>query len=403
MKKTILYIVFILLLFLLMYWINKDAPVNYRWTPTYSKSDKQPFGAYAFDKILSASWEEGYSQSYESIWDLEEQEVLDDYNILIIAKDLYMYEEEEKVLLDYIQRGGNALLIANYFSGELQDTLNITTTYGYNYIYNYVLNSENQQHSNIRFCSEELKNQEYSFPSVMCQYHFEPFDTIKSIYADSMYIISETKDSLAVSLRYQIGEGNLILACNPLIFTNYGVLNDSINNYIWNHLAYLKGRPLLRTEYYEAGSQGGNEDSEMRVILDNRSLKWAYYLTLISILIFMIFTAKRKQKPIPVIKPPVNNMLAFVKSIASLYLQRNNNADIILKKQIYWAEDLKRKYGIDIINEPHDWDFYTRVASKTQKPVNDVRRLFVTLSAIDENTVVSDEEMMDIITKINDI
>jgi hypothetical protein len=115
----------------------------------------------------------------------------------------------------------------------------------------------------------------------------------------------------------------------------------------------------------------------------------------------MIFTAKRKQKIIPVINPPANKMLDFVRSIAGLYLQKNNNADILLKKQIYWGEELKRKYGIDIVNEQHDYDFYKRAATKTRQPFDDIRRLFLDLGAIGENSSVPDDEMMRLVGKMN--
>jgi hypothetical protein len=102
-----------------------------------------------------------------------------------------------------------------------------------------------------------------------------------------------------------------------------------------------------------------------------------------------------------VVKPPANKMLEFVRSIAGLYLQKNNNADIILKKQIYWGDALKRKYGIDIINEKRDYDFYKRVATKTGVDAGDVRRLFIDLSVIESDAVVSDNEMIDLVLKMN--
>jgi rubrerythrin len=71
------------------------------------------------------------------------------------------------------------------------------------------------------------------------------------------------------------------------------------------------------------------------------------------------------------------------------------------KEQIYWGEELKRKYGIDIVNEQHDYDFYRRVAAKTRQPVNEIRRLFLDLRTIDEATFVPDDEMMRLVAKMN--
>ena len=67
------------------------------------------------------------------------------------------------------------------------------------------------------------------------------------------------------------------------------------------------------------------------------------------------------------------------------------------------GEELKRKYGIDIINEQQDYDFYKRIAAKTQQPVEDIRRLFIDLRVIDESSYVSDEDMMRLVAKMNEI
>ncbi|GHT07547.1 hypothetical protein FACS189426_01130 [Bacteroidia bacterium] len=418
MKNNIIYIVFVILLFLLMYWSNQEAPIEYQWQPTYSTRDKQPFGSYAFDKILTASLEYGYEHNYYSLEDLYSYLYNDtdedfesdsfsypiNYNLLITAYNLIMEEKAVEILLEYVEKGGSVLLAAEHFPKKLCDTLNISTSAFHFAPEDYLPNIYREDPvSEIRLFNPDAEKT-FSFPRKLIYRYFEANDTVKPfVYLDSTFIISENEQHKIISLRYQIGKGNLILVSNPRTFTNYGMLNDSINTYIQHHLAYLKNRPLVRTEYYEAGSQGEKDRSEFRVILNERSLKWAFYILLTGIFVLMFFTAKRKQKSIPILKPPANKILDFVRSIAGLYIQKNNNADIILKKQIYWSEALKQKYGIDSINETQDYDFYLRVASKTGQPVDEIRRLWISLRAIDEDTFVSDEEMMKLITKMNKI
>jgi len=409
MKKRILYTVFILLLFLLMYWLNKDEPIRYEWKPTFSADDKEPFGAYAFDKILKDSWKKNYFHSYYSLYDFlpeteddsDETDSNSEYNLLIIANYLTIDTTETKLLLKYIEKGGSAIIAANSINGALKDSLDFSIINPFSY---YLIQdwSIKQAEEKVRFCTPDSDQTALTFPKPLIDSYFIISDTIRYACFDSLYQISTASENKTLSLRYAIGAGNLILIPNPLIFTNYGILSDSINPYIWKHLAYLDGKPLMRTEYYETGSQGGKSRSEFRVILRERSFKWAFYTALAAILVFMIFTAKRKQKIIPVIKPPANKMLDFVRSIAGLYLLKNNNADILLKKQIYWGEELKRKYGIDIVNEHHDYDFYKRVASKTRQPFDETRRLFLDLGAIDETTDVPDDEMMRLVAKMNE-
>ena len=412
MTKRIIYIVCVAVLFLLLYWSNKNNDIRYSWPPTFKTTDKQPFGAYALDKMLASSWKEGYTHSYENIQDLCADTTDISYNLLIIANKFKINPYEYEMLRKYIEKGGSAVIVADEFPADIEIPLNLQTKF-------YIFRSEfliqlnkKQPFRFVQFTAPHLKNETYRVPVSAVNRYFESLDTTDYQHPDSVFVISEISDTSQLatkehrkilSLRYPIGEGNLILVSTPLLFTNYGILNDSANAFIWNHLAYLQDRPLIRTEYYEAGSQGAQSRSIFRVLLSERPLKWAFYITLVCIVIFMIFTAKRKQKAIPVIKPPVNKMLEFVRSIAGLYLQKNNNADIILKKQIYWGDELKRKYGIDIINEPHDYDFYKRVAAKTNTEVDEVRRLFIDLGVIDADTSVSDKEMMALIMRIENL
>jgi len=396
MKAKIIYIVCLLVLFLILYWNNKNMPVKFVWIPTYNINDKQPFGASALDELLKTSWKKGYTHTYQNISDLSKTKLFDESNLLIIAETFYPADIELEELFNFVKRGGNALIVARYFSQELCKHLSFFT--GYDVVPNLSENLSLEQKMNtIRFYGFGNHTQSYQIPLSISSANFD-CNYKNEAYKDSVYIVAECDTRKTVTLRYQMKRGNLLLSCNPQIFTNYGILNDSFNQFIWNNFAYLQDKPLIRTEYYQVGSQYGKSQSPLRYFLSVRPLKWALYITLITVVIFMMFTAKRKQKPIPVVKPPSNKMLDFVRSIAALYIRKNNNADIILKKYIYWADNLKRNYGIDVINETHDTDFFERFASKTGKTVEEVSRLFKYIDAIDKNTHISDSQMMLLLT-----
>ncbi|MCL2651841.1 MAG: DUF4350 domain-containing protein [Candidatus Azobacteroides sp.] len=398
MKKKIIYIVCIAGLFLLLYWNNNGVPNQFTWNPTYSINDKQPFGAYALDELLKTSWEKGYTHTYQKISDLVADTTFDNKNLLIITEAFYTTEEDIEELLNYVKRGGNAIIAATSITQDLRDQLNFHSNYDFLSDISENL-SMNEKYSLFRFYSAGNQSKAYKVP-VSISPCFFTCSYKNAAYKDSVYIVAERDSGKIVMLRYNMRKGNLILSCNPKIFTNYGVLNDSCNMIIRNTLAYLQDKPLVRTEYYQAGAHPGESQSPFRYLLSIRSLKWAFYIALITIGIFMIFTAKRKQKIIPVVKPPSNKMLEFVRSIATLYIRKNNNADIILKKYIYWADDLKRNDGIDIINEKHDRDFFERFASKTGKTVEEVSNLFRKLDVIDEKTNVTDTQMIELINNM---
>jgi hypothetical protein len=401
MKKNLLFIVGILLLFVAMYQINRSRPAQFVWEPTFRTEDKQPYGAYALDKLLKASWEEEYIHTYENVSDLYDEETLFDKNLLIVCNNFNIPEYQLDDFLQYIEEGGNAMVVAGVFSQPLMDTLHFSTDYRFNWS---ALNlSLEYTNTKLAFCNSSSHDSISGIPQSMVYNFFIPepdTESNDSIFGEGVSMVATDSKNHAVMIRYKIGEGNLILSCTPLLFTNYAVLSDSIHPFITNSLSLLKGKPLIRTEYYEVDLQAGENPSIFRYLLSQPSLKWAFYLVLVSILLFMIFTAKRKQKAIPIIKPPENKMVDFVRSIASLYLSQNNNADIVLKKYIYWGEELRRNYGIDIINEFHDKAFIKQFSAKTGLPEEEAKALFLNLDGIREHTVVSNEEMIDLVTKM---
>ena len=390
MKKGIGYIVVIAVLLGIFYLINYFTPKQYDWSPTYSRHDKNPFGAYVFDKILEKSWDHDYIHSYKTITRLTNEEELKDQNLLIITQHFSIQQDEMEIIMNYISEGHQVMIIADYFDNQLSDTLKMSLHNNYKFFDFWNVNIRDSLRT-LYFSAPNLKNAKYKFPAAIIPDSFNSEDS-------TAITIAFNEDSIPVMMRFPIGEGNLILGRNPRIFTNYGILDPINNHYIWTALSYLKGAPLIRSENYHIGTD--ESKSLFRYVLSNRSLRWAYYITLLTILLFIIFTAKRKQKAIPVIKEPENKMLAFVRSLSDLYLRRNNNADIVRKKYIYWADNLKRQYGIDIINVTHDNAFFAAFSSKTGKPLNEVKILFRQLDEIDDDTRISDTEMMQLIEKM---
>jgi hypothetical protein len=390
-KGKIGYMAVILLIFGLLYLINKQSTPQFIWKSTYSRHDKQPLGAYAFDKILSSSLpDSGYIHSYKSISRLLTDGELEDRNLLIVTDYFTSPRKEIKSLLEYIEKGGKALIVAKYFEPFLRDTLRFEYDYTSGIL---VLADTIKGIHPFHFHTENDKS--YYFPLINTDSYFKKIDTLKAV------IIAENDQNQPVLIRYPLGKGELILGCNPYVFTNYGILSDEGSGFVYKSLGYLSSNSLVRTESYHAKTD--KSTSSFRYLLSQRSLRWAFFLSLTVILIFIIFTAKRKQKAIPVIKDPENRLIGFVNSIAGLYLRKNDNADIVRKKYLYWAEQMRKQHGTDMINQPHNDRFYTLISSKTGYPVDRIRRLLKRLDSLGENTYISDSEMMELITEMDEI
>lgn len=393
MKNTILYIILILLLFGFLFFLNTITPKEFKWVPTFSRHDKQPFGGYAFEKVLQSSWDKGYFHSYKSIRRLIREKEIPGKNLLILANNFYPEQEELDTLLSFISKGNKVMIAAGSFSNKMKDTLSFNTAH-YMY-YTGLMQLKPQTFENTRkfeFCSPLLRQKKYEFPSVITGNYFN------KIPKQNTSIIAVNDSCQPVIFRDSIGKGEIILCCNPILYTNYGMLHKN-NEFITATLSYLYDKPLLRTEFYETGSD--ENQSFLRYIILNKPLRWALYITLFTILLFMIFTAKRKQKPIPVIKEPENRTMNFVRSLAALYLRKNDNTDIVRKKYVFFAERLKREYAIDIMDEKFNDDLFKRIASKTGYPFNEVRYLFSKLKEIYDGAYIEDSEAVDFIREMD--
>jgi hypothetical protein len=131
-------------------------------------------------------------------------------------------------------------------------------------------------------------------------------------------------------------------------------------------------------------------DSPMRYILSQPALKWAWYLFLIGMLIFIFFNAKRKQRVVPIIKPLANTTVDFTKTIGNLYYQEGDHNNIIDKKIIYFLEKVRNEYLI----ETHilDDDFIKKLHLKSGKDLEDIKHIVTLINAYRKNNYISIED-----------
>ena len=89
--------------------------------------------------------------------------------------------------------------------------------------------------------------------------------------------------------------------------------------------------------------------------------------------IFMLFSAKRKQRVVPIIPPVNNTTVDFTKTIGNLYLQEGDHHTIIGKKIIYFLEKIRTDYLLDTFDL--DETFVNRLHQKTGKDKADIEHV----------------------------
>ncbi len=147
----------------------------------------------------------------------------------------------------------------------------------------------------------------------------------------------------AVLIRLDHGRGHVYLCSIPLLFSNYYVLRPRSRLLALAALSYLPtGQPVWWDEYQKQGRVG--EQSLLRVLLAHDGLRTAYYLVLVTTLLFVLVEARRRQRIIPVLKPLPNTTLLFTRTVASLYRQGSNHSRIAEKKVGLFLDYLRTRF-----------------------------------------------------------
>lgn len=410
MRGSRWFIIGIVLFLLIMFVVEYHLPKKFVWNPTFGQHDHQPLGGAVFDDVLKSSLPDGYSLSRKTFYQFA-ADSSPRKSILVVTQHLDLVKADVSALLDLARRGNKILIASSSFSPLLADTLGFNNSYAYfnpRRLKEYAADLLERDSVFWIGDSAVYDKRTFRFYPHLCGIYFTKYDSLSLPLAtsriDSMQMFNDSLPDCfpPVAISRPFGRGEIVLVTTPLLFTNYGMLDGDNAAYLFRLLSHLKGLPVIRTEAYGAGAQ--IEESPFRYFLSQRPLKWALYLTMSVLVLFMVFTARRRQRPIPVIREQANRNLEFTELIGILYYQKKNHADLVRKKFTYFAESLRRNIQVDVEDDGNDDVLCSRIARKTGNEEVKVRNLFRKLRPVVRGEQEAGETLMkDLIDGMNEI
>jgi hypothetical protein len=390
LKKEWKYLAFLGLAVVVYLAVKLFAPRDLDWTVTYHKEDKNPFGAYIIHHLAPDIFPgQSIRHSYQTIYELYDS-IDNPVNFLSFSNTFTPDPEDIKSLLKNVELGGNAFISAHNFYGDFSDTLKLLT-------YDYYFESTHSDYSyqgdtsELHFKNPSLaRGKSFQFPRNNIHNYFSRFDSVKC------HVVAVNDLDLPVTIRMEWGKGNLFLNSTPLAFTNAYALHGDNPDFVAQSLSLLPRQDLIWTEFYHVGRM--ESYTPLRFILSSEPLRWAYYLTVLSILIFMIFEAKRKQRIIPVIKPLTNTSLEFVETIGTLYYQHGDHKNIAEKKISFLLEYIRSKFWMNTTKITPD--FVRALARRSGHPEEEVMSLFKLIHTIQSKDQITENELVGLNKKI---
>ncbi|MFZ5552921.1 MAG: DUF4350 domain-containing protein [Bacteroidota bacterium] len=422
---------------------EKDQPVN--WDISYEHDDRSPYGTFLFYELLKKKYA-GEGKKMKMIQEDFEEELNDTANrqpeiYFIIANSMNLDYDERESLKSFVEDGNYAFISLqdypdafeyiienthfietstmertriNFYPESLRDRKKYFDFYyffeGKKYSYPWK-SFKRRNYSRDQFEDTEAPEEEYieEDTSVSDEYYeeetsyWEPED----LYTSFEY----NNDSNDVFIRVPWGSGYFYFHSVPVSFTNIALLNERNVEHMERVLACLPDAQPVWDQYGQmeylkyreqfsggAGSGTGSGDkprtSPLQFILSKPSLKWAYYTLLATLLFYILFQVKRKQKVIPAVAKNENSSLDFIDTVSKLYFQQYRHKNLLRHKYRILLNFIRERYFITT-SKP-DQPFIALLARKSQVEEDRISRLFASFESIEKSSAVSDEMLITI-------
>jgi len=383
MNKTfkIYAVIFIIVMVILaLLEVNKKEVTD--WRKNYDVNQKSPFGLFVFNKEVKDLFKNNLTKLDVAPYDYYTEKDKKPHNILIVESE--MDQESWNKILDEVSKGSDAMIIANRLPKNISDTIGF---------YGSKISYEDQ---NILKLTDKKYQNDFikldKFPSG------RGFSYIKPNVQVLGKTVEENNDDQANFIKAPFGKGTIYAHCEPLFLTNYYLLQSGNVRYAQSVFSYLKDRETL----WFVESNTKESRSLLRFILSNPALKYAWWVFLGGLVLFIFFNVKRKQRIVPIIEPLKNTSAEFVKSIGNLYLQEGDFHDMMAKKAQYFLNKVRLDLLIDTQNL--DEEFAKKLQLKTGKSVEMVNEAIVLIKkAQDPYASVMKEDLARINSLLDEI
>ena len=362
-----------------------NAPSKFVWEPTFNHYDKQPFGCAVFDSLMEKSVPAGYEVTKKTIAQLERDGYGKKPHAFLIQTVSFRPSATDIRSLDRLLKAGNKVFIAtsdiepDSLYPDLQVDINGQNVFSPMEVKASIANQSIPYDTLVFSRQLPYQGKEYHVYSAMTGNSVAVEGNVTCDTLVISWVSEEESDStegpwVPRVVKIKRGKGELFVSCDPLLMTNYGILDTQINGLIFRLMSQFRGLPIIRTEAYGPETEY-ETDTPLRFWLQNEPLRWAIYLTLGGLLLFCIFYARRRQRVIPVVEEPANRSLEFVKLIGTLYHQKHINRDLLQKKYSYFAETLRRMTMIDVEDVESRKENIAQIAIRTGMPEAEVRMI----------------------------
>ena len=388
MSKTFTYLYCFCLLLLLFACKKNDGLPDLR--ESYSYRDAKPFGTLIAKNLLHAGFPENYIQTVKEPF-AKSAEMFSDTNSVYfsVSRNLYVGDEDVSAMLNFVFEGNTA-----FFASARFDTVLLNSIYC-----SIISPSEGDGYASLHYKStatsviKGIHTSEDSF-----SYFYKPFQSYFSETNNNYCRIAGYNEAGKPNcIVFFWGKGKLFLHTDPRAFSNYFLLTGNNYRYMQELMQVMNSSPrhVYWDDYYNRHNYKGNsgkKNNSLTEIFKYPSLKAAFLLLCLMLILYLLFGTKRKQKVIKEIKPNRNSSVAFTETVARLYLQEHDNKNIAEKMITYFHEFIRTSYYLYV--NPASSEFISVLSKKSGVSEENTMALMETINKVNESEVLDDQLLL---------
>ena len=400
---------------------GRAAEDTFYWGEDYNPVSEQPYGTSVMTKLLD-DYFPGHNLTIVST-DINAalQDTKPAHRTYLYIGDYPYYSDSTfNLIKDFVSRGNDAFLALNSIPENLSNDILLKgqlSTYSYDTIYYTDSYGDSTYTLQENYADDPSVLSEFEYSKIAMNFFnpdyrvrdgFQFTYLIKSTpyYYSWNYFYPEylkrmpnyTKIGSIYSrnftnfIQVPYGDGFFYVHVNPIVFTNLYQIEENKLDYTSKLLSYLKPGDILWDIATPPQYKPDEQEGPLKYILSQQSLRWAWYVLLIGLAIFLLFRSKRLQQPITVLEPNENKSLAFIQTIGRMYFLKRNNHQLVQQKMKLFLNFINERYRIP--TQHVDDEFIEKVHLKSEVPVDAIQTIFNYYNEIISHQNVSDKELL---------
>lgn len=399
-----------LILFIGFFWLGLtacQAPVSKQdrinWQPRLSEKGSDPYDCRLSREALSFYFPRASIRTlnkdfrYTNMGSAMYETDADSAALLILAGlDFYIGEQEWASLKYFIAQGHEVLLFCSRLDERLEQELGLRKHISMEgeALNNYYTGRENKD---ILYLSNRAGAYGYQGRSLEGFFQMEtetpPADSSDEYLFGRPQILGTRRQDVEVPnvLRFPLGDGHLTLHAAPLVLSNYFLLQKNNRDYLDGLLHTLPAD--INRVYWQSYLRRQRQGNELSVLWRNTATRWAILLAIATLLLYVLFEMKRRQRIIPEILRPENHSVQFATTIGQLYYHQGNHRNMGLKMWQHFQDWLRVTHNLETPATP-DPAYARRLGGKTGQTDAAVKALLYLVRLLhDENFYFSEQEL----------